>query len=108
MKFRLWGTVAIVSQSWRQSTLGVLVIRMPHDDKCLTGHTETGIVLSIFQKDRSLLQPHTTTEKTHYIPVTCCETEWAQTQIRKGWKLCCYSAGIFSIQSEERKKNLEQ
>lgn len=37
MKFLLWGTVAIVSQSWRQSALGLLVIRMPHDDKCLKG-----------------------------------------------------------------------
>lgn len=73
MKFLLWGTVAIVSQSWRQRTLGLLVIRIPHDDKCLTGHSKTGVMLSIFQKDRSLLQPHTTTEKTHYIPVTCCE-----------------------------------
>lgn len=37
MKFLLWGTAVIVSQSWRQSTFGVLVIKMPHDDKCLKG-----------------------------------------------------------------------
>lgn len=41
MKFLLWGTVDIVSQSWRQSTLGDLVIKMPHDDKCLKGKEET-------------------------------------------------------------------
>lgn len=41
MKFRLWGTDAIVSQSWRQSTLGVLVIKMPHDDKYLKRWKET-------------------------------------------------------------------
>lgn len=51
MKFLLWGTVAIVSQSWRQSALGLLVIRMPHDDKCLTGHTRTGTMSTPFQKD---------------------------------------------------------
>lgn len=35
MKLLLWETAVIVSQSWRQSTLGLLVIKMPHDDKCL-------------------------------------------------------------------------
>lgn len=69
MKFLLWGTAAIVSRSWRQSTLGVLVIRIPHDDKCLTGNTKTDVALGVFQKDGSRPQPGTTTEKTHCIPL---------------------------------------
>lgn len=70
MKFLLWGTVAIVSQSWRQSALGLLVIRMPHDDKCLAGHRKTGIMST----DSRRTDTHTT-EESHYIPATCCETE---------------------------------
>lgn len=35
MKLLLWGVDNIMSQSWRQSARGVLVIRMPHEDRCL-------------------------------------------------------------------------
>lgn len=40
MKFLLWGTAVIISHSWRQSTLGLLVIKMPHEDRCLEGGRE--------------------------------------------------------------------
>lgn len=35
MKCLLWGALDVTSLSWRVSALGVRVIRMPHDAKCL-------------------------------------------------------------------------
>lgn len=65
MKLLLWGTVVIVSQSWRQSTLGDLVIKMPHDDKCLKGNEETPCKPSY---SRHCHKDSAQQKKAHYIP----------------------------------------
>lgn len=71
MKFRLWGGAAvIVSQSWRQSTLGVLVIKMPHDDKCLKKVSERFFCEPHSGKECHLRQAQSTTWQ--YGPFTRC------------------------------------
>lgn len=68
MKFLLWGTVVIVSQSWRQSTLGDLVIKMPHDDRCLKGKEKS--VSNVLERAQTAASTAFHKKGVHNIPVT--------------------------------------